>query len=332
MRRPECLDCPTTGAMLRDSVTYSERSATYVLQAVMLIGFAVVIALEALTISPLITAVRLVAFAAEAGALYAYHRGHRQAQLAMVLLASLIIPAVVSTTQYDAPNTLALLIPSIFALIIGRPWLVGVSAVVTLGLFLVRDGGAQWTHSATFYVLYTMVVGGMALARAVMDAAHTRAEREARRSREALAHAEQQSQELALSNGRLAEQVDQQQRLLDLVATLETPAVSLAEGVLLAPIVGYLDTARSQAITARLLREAHERRARLVVLDITGVPEVDTGVARALLSTAGALRLLGCEVTISGISASVAATLARMGVDLGGVRAVRSPQDALLMT
>jgi rsbT co-antagonist protein RsbR len=127
----------------------------------------------------------------------------------------------------------------------------------------------------------------------------------------------------------LRTQNEEQRRLLDLIATLEIPAVALADNVLLAPIVGHLDSRRAKMLTARLLEEVHQRRARLVILDITGVQGVDTMVAKALLDTAQALRLLGCQVTLSGVSASTAMTLVHQEVLLEGVRTVRSPQEAL---
>lgn len=307
----------------------TQRTATYFLQLLMLTGFAAVIVLEG-PIRPLATTLaRLLGFAAEAAALAAFWRGARHAQTAMVLLSALIVPAVVANTGYDASNTLALLVPPIFALIIGRPWLVPAAAATSLALFLARDAGTLWVHHPVFYVLYAMIVGGMAVARSVMDTAQQDAGLSARRVADALAASEQQALALAESNRGMEEQLRQQERLLSLVDTLEAPAVPLAEGVLFAPVVGFLDTRRSEALTRRLLADAHAHRARLVLLDIGGVPEVDAAVARALLNTAHALRLLGCEVTISGISSRVAATLVQLGVDLSAVSTARSPQEVL---
>jgi anti-anti-sigma regulatory factor/PAS domain-containing protein len=127
----------------------------------------------------------------------------------------------------------------------------------------------------------------------------------------------------------LRTQNEEQRRLLELIATLEIPAVALADNVLLAPIVGHLDSQRAKTLTAKLLEEVHQRRTQLAILDITGVQEVDTVVAKALLDTAQALRLLGCQVTLSGVSASTAMTLIHQGVVFEGVRAVRNPQEAL---
>ncbi len=134
---------------------------------------------------------------------------------------------------------------------------------------------------------------------------------------------EQQALELRAQN-------EEQRRLLDLVDVLETSVVSIAEDVLFAPIVGYLDSRRAQTFTARLLQEAHQRRTRLVILDITGLPVVDTAAAQALIHTAAALQLLGCQVVLSGISAATATTLVDQQADFSAITTVRTPQEALL--
>jgi rsbT co-antagonist protein RsbR len=133
---------------------------------------------------------------------------------------------------------------------------------------------------------------------------------------------EQQAQALTAQN-------EQQRRLLDLVATLETPTITVADGVLLAPIVGALDSQRAQALTGKLLQAVNNQRTRRVILDIAGVGMVDTAVARSLLDTTRALRLLGCEVCVTGISPAVAITMTQLGLTLTGVTTARSPQEAL---
>jgi rsbT co-antagonist protein RsbR len=99
--------------------------------------------------------------------------------------------------------------------------------------------------------------------------------------------------------------------------------------VLFAPIVGHLDERRIAAITSHMLQAVGAQRTRLVILDIAGVSAIDATVARGLLDTAQALGLLGCDVTLSGISASVALTLIELDIGLAGITTVRSPQEAL---
>lgn len=156
------------------------------------------------------------------------------------------------------------------------------------------------------------------------------------RLNETLAHAHNANQDLAAVNSALESanqqmnvQLDQQRQLLELIMTLETPAVSLADHVLLAPIVGHIDSRRAQSLTQRLLQTVDEHKARLVIIDIAGVPIVDTAVAQSLIQMAQAIQLLGCQVRMSGITATVAATLVNLGISLHTITTVRSPQDAL---
>jgi anti-anti-sigma factor len=175
-----------------------------------------------------------------------------------------------------------------------------------------------------------MIVSGMILARFVTDTALRLVREHALEVEAARQHAEMQANELAEANELLGHQLDQQQELLQLVTSLETPVVSLANGILLAPLVGHIDVRRAQAITERLLMTVSEQRTLLIVLDISGVAIMDTTIARSLLQTIQALRLLGCEVVLSGISASTAMTLIHLGINLEEVRTVRSPQEALV--
>lgn len=128
-----------------------------------------------------------------------------------------------------------------------------------------------------------------------------------------------------------------QQQLRDLIATLETPTVSLSQDVLLTPIVGTLDTQRIQNLMQRLLEVVGQQQAQTVVIDITGVTTVDTQVALALVNTARALRLLGCTAVLTGVSPQVANTIIQLGVAgqrtgslLDSIHTARSPQEVLM--
>jgi anti-anti-sigma regulatory factor len=198
-----------------------------------------------------------------------------------------------------------------------------------MAIILVRTGFQTPYALPINLVLFFIIVAGLILSLLATDNAKALADAHAR-AEDALARSERQSQELERRAAELEERNEQQQRLLDLVATLEVSAVELAEGILLAPIVGHTDTRRAQALTTRLLQDASEHGARLIILDIAGVTTMDTAVAKALLNTGQALRLLGCEVAITGISASVAMTLTHLGIGLEGIATWRSPHEALL--
>ncbi|MBN1483415.1 MAG: GAF domain-containing protein [Chloroflexia bacterium] len=119
--------------------------------------------------------------------------------------------------------------------------------------------------------------------------------------------------------GELQETAEAQSQLLDLVQELSTPVVPLLEQVLLMPLVGSIDSTRGRQILDRLLAMVEKEQAQVVLVDITGVPIVDTSVAQILLHAVQAVRLLGGEVVLVGITPEVAQTLVSLGVDLSGI-------------
>jgi rsbT co-antagonist protein RsbR len=116
----------------------------------------------------------------------------------------------------------------------------------------------------------------------------------------------------------------QQQELLE----LSTPVTRLWEGVLAVPLVGTLDSARTQVVMEGLLEEIVRSGASIAVMDITGVPTVDTLVAQHLMKTVAAAKLMGAECIISGIRPQIAQTIVHLGVDLGGVVTKATLADA----
>jgi rsbT co-antagonist protein RsbR len=103
------------------------------------------------------------------------------------------------------------------------------------------------------------------------------------------------------------------------ISELQTPVIEVWDGILALPIVGSVDTARAQEMTEALLERIVATGSEIVLLDITGVPVVDTAVARHLLETVSAARLLGAEVLIVGLSSRTAMTLVQLGIDLSHV-------------
>lgn len=108
-------------------------------------------------------------------------------------------------------------------------------------------------------------------------------------------------------------------RLREVLAEIQTPVITVWDGILALPIVGTVDAARSQAMTEALLQKIVDTGSEMVILDITGVPVVDTALAKHLLETVSAARLLGSEVLIVGLTAHAAITMVHLGVDLGEV-------------
>ena len=100
---------------------------------------------------------------------------------------------------------------------------------------------------------------------------------------------------------------------------LSTPVVQLWDGILALPLIGTLDSARTQVVMESLLEEIVKSEAQIAIIDITGVPTVDTLVAQHLLKTVAAARLMGADCIISGIRPQIAQTLVHLGVDLNVV-------------
>ncbi len=103
------------------------------------------------------------------------------------------------------------------------------------------------------------------------------------------------------------------------LAEVSTPLIPLADGVVVMPLIGNMDTARAQKVMETLLIGVGEQQAAIAILDITGLPLVDTHVANALVRTAQAVKLLGAQMVITGIRPEVAQTLIGMGADLTGI-------------
>jgi len=123
------------------------------------------------------------------------------------------------------------------------------------------------------------------------------------------------------------EKVVRQQQ--EAIRELSTPVLQVRAGLLILPIIGMIDTQRARQLTEQLLRAIRSNRAGVVVIDITGVPAVDSKVANHLLQTVEAARLMGASVIVSGLSPQIAQTLVTIGVDLSKIKAVSDLQGAI---
>jgi rsbT co-antagonist protein RsbR len=121
--------------------------------------------------------------------------------------------------------------------------------------------------------------------------------------------------------------VRQQQEMLE----LSTPVVQLWEGILALPLIGTLDSTRTQVVMESLLEKIVDSGAAIAIIDITGVPAVDTLVAQHLLKTVAAARLMGADCIISGIRPQIAQTIVHLGVDLGNVITKATLADAFVL-
>ena len=113
------------------------------------------------------------------------------------------------------------------------------------------------------------------------------------------------------------------------IRELSTPVLQVRERLLILPIIGVLDGQRARQLTEQLLRGIRSYRAKVVVIDITGVPTIDSTVANHLVQTVDASRLMGASVIITGLSPEIAQTLVTLGVELGKVNAVGDLQGGI---
>ncbi len=113
------------------------------------------------------------------------------------------------------------------------------------------------------------------------------------------------------------------------IRELSTPVLQVRERLLILPIIGVIDSQRARQLTEQLLRGIRNNRAKVVVIDITGVPSVDSTVANHLVQTVEASRLMGATVIVTGLSSEIAQTLVTIGVDLGKMKTVGDLQGGI---
>src|SRR5258705_2938794 len=113
------------------------------------------------------------------------------------------------------------------------------------------------------------------------------------------------------------------------IRELSTPVLQVRERLLILPIIGVIDSQRARQLTEQLLRGIRSNRAKVVVVDITGVPTIDSTVANHLVQTGEASRLMGASVIITGLSSEIAQTLVTIGVDLSKMNAVGDLQGGI---
>ena len=113
------------------------------------------------------------------------------------------------------------------------------------------------------------------------------------------------------------------------IRELSTPVLQIRERLLLLPLIGLIDTHRARLITDNLLRAIRANRAKVVVMDITGVATIDSKVANHLIETVSAARLMGASVIVTGVSAEVAQSMVALGIDLGPFHTIGDLQGGL---
>jgi rsbT co-antagonist protein RsbR len=113
------------------------------------------------------------------------------------------------------------------------------------------------------------------------------------------------------------------------IQELPTPVLPFREGMLLVPIIGFIDSQRARQLTEQLLGSIRSNRAKVVVIDITGVQSVDSRVANHIVQTIEAARLMGARVIVAGVSPEIAQTMVTIGIDLGRINTVGDLQSGI---
>lgn len=185
-------------------------------------------------------------------------------------------------------------------------------AVVSVVLVLLLSMAGVWRLMRSSVV--TMLRSTMAI-----EQARREAEQRAGENADLVAQAQASNQALRSTEARLRETID----------ALALPLIPLEDGVALLPLVGYIDERRAERLVEGLLRGIHEQHVRAVVIDITGLRAVDERVARALVQSAQAARLLGAAVLLSGVGAEAAQALVALDTDLSILHTSGSLSNAL---
>jgi rsbT co-antagonist protein RsbR len=127
----------------------------------------------------------------------------------------------------------------------------------------------------------------------------------------------------------LSEKLETIQAQQEAINELSTPVIKVWDNLLVLPIIGTLDSQRTQRMMESLLQQIVDTGSKMAILDITGAPIVDTMVANHLLKTITAARLMGAECILSGISPSIAQTIVHLGIDLSGIKTKSTMMEAM---
>ncbi|MEM8532741.1 MAG: STAS domain-containing protein [Chloroflexota bacterium] len=314
-----------------DAMTIIQRRATIVVLVLTIIGGTVfaVGSLIAGSVTPL-TIGGAIAGIIGTALLIAFLNGWDYARHSFIALNTLLSGFGTEEPFLSQEPATGFFVAPVMALIITGPIEIFLSAVTIYTILLVRAGGEGVYADWQVAFMHSVIIGGLIISRVTADALQRQVQENAARAEAARTEAEARAKEIEDATEQIEVRFDEQKSLLELVSTLETPVVPLADGLLLAPIIGHVDGRRAEAMTERLLETVHSQRAQTIVIDITGVTLFGPEVIEALSETVRSLRLLGTDVVICGMRAEIASSMARLELVLDeNVKFVRTPQEAL---
>jgi DNA-binding LacI/PurR family transcriptional regulator/anti-anti-sigma regulatory factor len=166
-------------------------------------------------------------------------------------------------------------------------------------------------------------------AEAALEQAYTEVERQVQERTAELEREAERRERAQAENLRLQQEIIEAQK--HALQELSTPIIPVLEGIIVVPLIGSIDTMRARDLTRALLAGVRQHRAKVVIVDVTGVPMVDSGVADYLNKTIQAARLKGARTIVTGISDAVAETIVDLGIDWGGIETLSDLQTGLVV-
>lgn len=262
------------------------------------------------------------------------HRGHVRS--GGLLLAGILLMAIIVSQNTDEMAGMRIGLASILPTLV-TGLIVNSTAMLAVGgvTLAARIIAQTMFHNSPVSLIVTdaiLIIASLTILWLIFQTLEKSVARAQRQAEVALASeqtlsAQQSAMEAA--NAELTATNSQMASLLDLVRDLETPAIPLVDGVLVLPLVGHVDTLRASRLSETALSAVHEHRARVVIIDITGVSVVDTAVAQRIGRLAQAIRLLGARVLLTGIRAEVAQTIVAQELDFSNIQTAGRLQDGI---
>lgn len=275
---------------------------------------------------------------AVAGVAWVLIQMQREKIAAHLFFLSLILPTIwiALHSAVLSPALATLFIPIVGAnLLLSPRWSFGYAGVAFVAFLLSYVFGQAWVDAAVgtravIIVLYASYFVLIALLAALATSGYQQQVEQSRQHalelEEARATLEQRVEE---RTSEMRQAMADLQRSSEIIRQMSVPIMPVADGVLALPLIGSIDSQRAEMLSRRLLDAVFSHRAQAVLIDITGVPLVDTQVAAVILQATQAIRMLGAEPVLVGIRAEVAHTIVGLGVDMHSVVTQRDLQGGL---